>query len=238
MIHCDALMKDLLLVDDHPIIVVAVRALVEAKSKDYRLHTATTRDEALAMLGETKPDVAIVDLNLPDGDGLSLIRELRSASPDCRVLVFSMQCELKFGPRALKAGAHGYLMKGADISALYQALAVVASGKSYCSDALAQHLMRNVGVNGGRGVGIEALSEREFQIFQLIGRGLAPKEIASFLRISPKTVDSHRENMKAKLQCASTMDLAFLARDWFVDSGSGPTRGATLPEAAVEGRGI
>lgn len=225
-------MKNLLLVDDHPIIVVAVRALVEAKSKDYRLHTATTRGEALSVLEREIPDVAIVDLALPDGDGLSLIRELRAASPACRVLVFSMQCELKFGPRALKAGAQGYLMKGADISALYKALEVVASGKAYCSEALTQHLMRNVGVNGGRGAGVDALSEREFQIFQLIGRGLAPKEIASFLRISPKTVDSHRENMKSKMQCASTMDLAFLARDWFVDSGGGDSRVPTLSEAA------
>lgn len=204
--------RDLLLVDDHPIILLAVKSLIESKLPTYRLHSAATRGEALQLAESVRPALALVDLTLPDGDGLDLIRELKEVVPDCAVLVFSMQCELRFGPRALKAGARGYLMKGDRVAALFDAIQQVESGRIYCSPALNEQMIRVWSQEPGAGV--ESLSEREFQVFRLMGEGRSTKDIAAFLNISSKTVDSHRENMKVKLKCSSSTELMLQARDW------------------------
>jgi two-component system response regulator NreC len=204
--------RDLLLVDDHPIILLAVKSLIESKLPGYRLHSAATRAEALRVAAAAQPVLALVDLTLPDGDGLDLIRELREVSPGCAVLVFSMQCELRFGPRALKAGARGYLMKGDRVAALFEAIQQVESGRIYCSPALNEQMLRVWSEEPGAGV--ESLSEREFQVFRLMGEGRTTKDIANHLKISSKTVDSHRENMKVKLRCATSTEVMLQARDW------------------------
>lgn len=208
--------RNLLLVDDHPIIVVAVRALIESRLTEYSLHSAATRTEASEMARAIRPSLAIVDLSLADGDGMDVIRDLREEVPECQSLVFSMQDELRFGPRALRYGARGYLMKGSRISALFDAIQVIESGRLYCSEELREALLMNIVPKAGRLPGVEGLSDREFQVFQLVGQGLTSKDIAARLAISPKTVDSHRENMKVKLNCSSGMELAFQARDWFL----------------------
>jgi DNA-binding NarL/FixJ family response regulator len=209
--------RDLLLVDDHPIILLAFKSLIESKLPGYRLHSAATRSDALDMAKSVQPSLALIDLNLPDGDGLDLIRELKEVSPECGVLVFSMQCELRFGPRALKAGARGYLMKGDRVTALFEAIQQVESGLIYCSPALQErmvHVWSQVGVKG-----VESLTEREFQVFCLMGEGLATKDIARHLAISTKTVDSHREHMKLKLGCSSSTEMMLQARDWLGATG-------------------
>jgi DNA-binding NarL/FixJ family response regulator len=208
-----AKIKNLLLVDDHPIIQSAVKSLIESKLSIYRLHTASTRSDAMQLAEKVRPTMALVDLSLPDGDGLDLIRQLQVISPGCDVLVFSMQCELRFGPRALRAGASGYLMKSEKISALFEAIKQVEEGKTYYSPALAEHMIGQMRVST-RSSGVENLTDREFQIFRLIGEGRTIKDIAAYLSISPKTVDSHRENMKNKLRCGSGTVLALMARDW------------------------
>lgn len=204
--------RDLLLVDDHPIILLAVKSLIENKLPGYRLHSAASRSEALVVAESVKPELALVDLTLPDGDGLDLIRELKEVSPDCGVLVFSMQCELRFGPRALKAGARGYLMKGDRVNALFDAIRQIESGQIYCSPALHE---RMVGVwSQAPARGVESLTEREFQVFCKMGEGHNTKDIGRLLGISTKTVDSHREHMKIKLGCTSVTEIMLQARDW------------------------
>jgi DNA-binding NarL/FixJ family response regulator len=205
--------RDILLVDDHPIIVLAVKSIIESRSKDYRIRTASTAAEAIEMAREVNPWLAILDLSLPDGDGMVLIQDIRAECSDCRVLIFSMQNELKYGPRALKAGANGYLMKGEQVSAVVDAIKTIEGGRIYCSPELSDHLMRSFGKTDQSSL-IDILSEREFQIFKLLGEGRGGREIAASLHISPKTVDSHRENMKVKLQCATMRELAFFAHDW------------------------
>lgn len=204
--------RDLLLVDDHPIILLAVKSLIESKLPGYRLHSAATRSEALELATAVQPSLALIDLTLPDGDGLDLIRELKDVSPECGVLVFSMQCELRFGPRALKAGARGYLMKGDRVTALFDAIQQVESGLIYCSPALHERMIHVWSQVEAKGV--ESLTEREFQVFCLMGEGLATKDIARKLAISTKTVDSHREHMKVKLSCNSSTEIVLQARDW------------------------
>lgn len=209
--------RDLLLVDDHPIILLAVKSLIESKLPHFRLHSATSRSEALGLAKTVKPELALVDLTLPDGDGLDLIRDLKELSPDCGVLVFSMQCELRFGPRALKAGARGYLMKGDRVNALFDALQQIESGQTYCSPALHERMIQIWSEEPVKGV--ESLTEREFQVFCLMGEGHGTKEIARRLAISTKTVDSHREHMKLKLGCATSTDIMLQARDWLGAGG-------------------
>ena len=204
--------RDLLLVDDHPIILVAVKALVESKMPGYRLHCVQSQAAALEVAAQVKPALAVVDMVLPDGDGLELIRKLKDINSACKVLVFSMQSELRYGPRALKAGASGYLMKGDRVSALFEALQMVEAGRIYCSPALTEEMMRSWSKNPA--AGIETLSDREFQVFRLMGEGRSTKEISKLLEISTKTVDSHRENMKAKLGCSNSTELLLQARDW------------------------
>lgn len=215
--------RHLLLVDHHPIILLGVKSLLESKLPDYALHGAGSRREALLQAARLRPALALMDLALPDGDGLELIRELREAAPSCAVLVFSGHCELRFGPRAIQAGARGYLMKGDRVSTLFEAIRRVEEGRVYLSPALTERMARMWAEPPKQGV--EALTNREFQVFQQLAEGRGTKEVAARMGISTKTVDSHREKMKAKLGCATIAEMMLLARDWLGGSrrdGPGP----------------
>lgn len=204
--------RDLLIVDDHPIITLAVKSLVESMPGRYVAHTVHTAADAVELARRCRPVLAVVDISLPDGDGLELVRRIKTASPGCRVLVFSMQNELQFGARALKAGASGYLMKGDKVAAVIEALRKIESGGIYASPALTEELMRSVGRPAEPG--IEQFTDREYQVFRLLAEGRATKEIAAALQISHKTVDSHVEHMKEKLGCPNKTELLLQARDW------------------------
>ena len=208
--------RKLLLVDDHPIILLAVKSLIESKLPEYCLYSAANRDEALLQASRVKPALALVDLNLPDGDGLELIRQFKKVAPSCAVLVFSMQCELLYGPRAIKAGASGYVMKGDRVAVLFDAIRQVESGKVYLSPALTERMARLWAEPAETGV--ESLTNREFEIFQHLAEGRSAKEVAARMSISTKTVDSHREKMKLKLNCSTVPELMLLARDWMANS--------------------
>ncbi|MCW1885349.1 response regulator transcription factor [Luteolibacter flavescens] len=205
--------RDLLIVDDHPIITLAVKSLVETMLTNYEPHTVHTAAAALEMAGRCKPAIAVVDISLPDGDGLDLVRRIKEAAPTCAVLVFSMQNELQYGARALKAGANGYLMKGDKVSAVVDAIRKIESGGMYASPALAEELLRNVAKPANSG--IETFSDREYQVFRLLAEGHSTKEIALRLKISTKTVDSHIEHMKVKVGCSNKTELLLQARDWW-----------------------
>jgi DNA-binding NarL/FixJ family response regulator len=211
--------RDLLIVDDHPIITLAVKSLVETMLTGYVPHTVHTAAEALEMAVKFKPAVAVVDISLPDGDGLDLVRRIKEAAPACAVLVFSMQNELQYGARALKAGASGYLMKGDKVSAVVEAIRKIESGGMYASPALAEELMRSVSKPATSG--IETFSDREYQVFRLLAEGHSTKEIALRLKISTKTVDSHIEHMKGKLGSANKTELLLRARDWLRSTQGG-----------------
>ena len=206
--------RDILLVDDHPIIVVAVKSLIQSRMPELDLHTAATRAGASRLIASINPALAIIDLLLPDGDGLDVLAEILRYHPECKVLVFSMQDELRYGPRALRAGAKGYLMKGDKVSALVEAVREIDEGKTYASDALREVLVEKWSEQDKAAAKSDTLSDRELQVFRMLGAGKRSREIAAELLISPKTVESHRENMKNKLGCANTAELMLKARDW------------------------
>jgi DNA-binding NarL/FixJ family response regulator len=202
----------LLLVDDQPIVFQGLKALTESEFPRSTLNVATSRQQALDEVVAARPTLALVEIMLPDGDGIELIREFKNLVPECSVLVFSVRCELLFGPRALKAGARGYVMKSSPLATLLEGIRQIEAGRIFCSRVLTEQLMRAWGGVPARGTA--ALTEREFQLFRLLGEGRSTKDIAGTMGIRVKTVESHRENMKLKLGCATGTELLLLARDW------------------------
>jgi DNA-binding NarL/FixJ family response regulator len=203
----------ILIVEDHPIFLKGLAQLLSRERAFAIVAEAAGAGEALAALIRERPHVVIMDLSLGDDDGLDLIKRIREAAPDTRILVLSMHDERLYAERSLAAGANGYCMKTAPAERLVDALKAVASGHSWLSPDL-EIKIEEFRRKGGRGAGAEKLSDREFQVFDLIGRGLGTTEIAAKLKLSAKTVDTHKENVKAKLHCASAMDLRQYAIEW------------------------
>jgi DNA-binding NarL/FixJ family response regulator len=188
--------------DDHPVVLSGIRLALRS-SGDFTL-LAETEDGAttLSAIKQNVPDLLILDLWMGSNDGIDLLRRIMGEWPSIRVLVYSMNDERSYGARALRAGAAGYLMKSHGLEELLRALRIIAAGKRYMSDALAGHLIDNSlhrNADPSKPDVLGALSDREIQILRLIGAGHSTAAIASELNISPKTVGTHRENLKNKL---------------------------------------
>ncbi len=206
-----------LVVDDHPIVREGLRHLINDEDDMVVCGEADTAELAMELAGKERPDVAIVDLSLGLDDGLALVRTLAAWHPDVRVLVLSMHDEMLYAERALRAGALGYVMKRGAMPDLLTAIRRVAAGRTHVSgdvaerlvDRLASHLPSRAPVDP-----IEALSNRERQVFELIGRGLATREIADHLNVSVKTIESHQARIKDKLGLRTSRELIRKAVTW------------------------
>jgi DNA-binding NarL/FixJ family response regulator len=203
-----------LVVDDHPVVR---RGLVDAINEAPGFVVsgeADTQTSALAAAATALPDVAIVDLRLGSDSGLALVDALVKTHPTVRVLVLSGHDERLWADRALRAGALGYIMKDRSTSELLTAVRRVATGKSYVSTETAERILSTLGTSGSRGRGpstVSRLSDREFEVLSLIGRGAATREIAAQLNLSVKTVESHYARIKLKLGVASGRELVRMA---------------------------
>ena len=209
----------IIVIDDHPIVSTAVQGI--ALTINGLVFAGSARDCASgrALVEKTTPELAITDISLPDGDGIDLIQSIRTISPKSRILAFSMNKEESLGPRVLKAGAHGYLMKGAAVSQIQEAIQTVLRGETYLSSELARSMaFRSIG-RDDQVQDVDTLTNREFQVFRLIGSGKTTREISVLLKISIKTVESHRENIKNKVTCDNSNELAIRARDWVKEYG-------------------
>ena len=206
-----------IIVDDHPLFSRGLAQLIETQ-KDYKvIGMAKDRNEALSLLDKETPDLAIVDLNLGQEDGLELIKDILSIHPHTKILVLSMHDERFYAERALKAGAKGYIMKAEAETQVINAIKTVTNGEIYLSDEekkRIKELSRGSSETGNKFDTITTLSDRQLQIFTLIGKGLGTVEIASKLNLSIKTIDTHKENIKAKLHCASSAELRQMAIEW------------------------
>ena len=180
---------------------------------------AQTEREARAAIRELAPDVVIVDISLAQGDGLELVRDIHAQMPELPMLVLSMHDETIYAGRLLAAGASGYIMKQAASDQLLVAVRRVLDGGTYVSEALANTLMDPRGEEGARGGivadPIERLSNRELQVLSLIGRGLSSRETAGTLGVSVKTVESHRQSLKRKLNLATNAQLLQFSINWY-----------------------
>ena len=178
--------------------------------------SAGTAQETAQNIDLEAPDVLMVDITLPTRNGLEIVKDLRATHPQVKVLVLSMHDETLYAQRALKAGARGYVMKNAPHDFLKAALIRVAEGGIVVSQAMSERILMafSEGTKPRADDGIHSLTDREFEIFQMIGEGKSTGEIAEALRISTKTVDVHKANMRAKLNLREGTDLTVFAVRW------------------------
>lgn len=210
-----------MIVDDHPVVREGLAALISADSALTVCCNAEDVPTALAMASEHNPDVAIVDISLQNENGLDLVRRLRATHESIRVLVLSMFDDAIYGERALAAGAMGYLNKHVAGRSITAAIHKVLEGKIYLSDDLTQKLLTQKlpGTSGAEPDGKAALTNRELEIFRMIGMGLPTAEIAVQLHLSVKTVEAHRQNIKRKLGLKKSAELSREAAHWVLDNG-------------------
>lgn len=208
---------NVIIIDDHPLFSRGLSQLIETQ-KDYKvIGMAKDRNEALSLLDTTTPDLAIVDLNLGQEDGLELIKDIIVIHPQTKILVLSMHDERFYAERAIKAGAKGYIMKEEAESQVINAIKTVTNGEIYLSENeknRIKELSQGASSDNGNFDSISTLSDRQLQIFTLVGKGLGTVEIATKLNLSIKTIDTHKENIKAKLHCASSAELRQMAIEW------------------------
>lgn len=167
------------------------------------------------------PDVAVVDLSLKSSTGLDLIKQLCNSSPKVRILVFSMRDESIYAERALRAGAAGYITKEEGAEKAIEGIRLLMSGKPCLSDRLTIRMIERMTGSGTQAKqSIDALTDRELEVLQFIGEGVATKDIAKRLNLSGKTIESHREHIKEKLGLKSATELVSYAHNWVLDGGS------------------
>jgi len=203
----------ILVVEDHPIFLKGLTGLLKQEPDCEVVAEARDRQQALAAVDASQPQVALVDLSLGDDNGLDLIKDILHRAPQTRILVLSMHEEALYAARSKAAGALGFCSKRERVGILLDAIRTVAAGQSWRSPQVAQAeterekqdpLAANLG----------SLSDRELEVFRLIGVGLGTVEISAKLHISVKTVDTYKGNLKAKLKCASSNDLRRSAVEW------------------------
>ncbi len=212
--------KNVVLVDDHPIMRHGLAQLVRAEVGLSVCGEAGNAREGLEITGKLKPDLAIIDLALPDKNGLELVKDIRAMHPSTQCLVLSMHDEQMYGERALRAGARGYVMKDEAADHLITAIQKVLSGGLYVSETLNARMLEQVTSSSrGKASGIGALTDRELEILMLIGKGVPTKNIAAQLSISARTVEAHRAHIKEKLGITDGAALVRHAVQWVENSG-------------------
>jgi len=214
------------LVDDHPIVRQGLRRMISGEDDLEVCAEAATVREARQAIREHAPDVVVVDISLREGDGIELIRDVRAHHPSLPMLVLSMHDETVYAERLIAAGANGYIMKQAASDQLITALRRVLGGGLYVSEAIGARMLRKFAAGGAwlTASPIDRLSNRELQVLQMIGRGLSSREIADALNLSVKTVESHRQRIKRKLDLATNAQLVQYSVNWV--TGRGPSGGS------------
>jgi DNA-binding NarL/FixJ family response regulator len=217
----DDLQASVLIVDDHPIVREHLGALIKKRRDLLLVGEASDGRSALESIRSLRPDLAIVDLSLRDGHGIELIKDARQQFPDLRIVVLSMHEESLFAERALRDGASGYILKQEATSRILTAIRCVLDGQVYLSDEMSGRVLKRMAASGHPGVlaQMERLSDRELQVFQLIGQGCGTSQIAQSLRVNLKTVETYRARIKQKLGLDNAVQLVQHAVQWF-QSGS------------------
>src|SRR5438094_8460036 len=208
------------IIEDHPVLCSGLRQLVDNQPDLACVGVANNVLDAKQLVDDRKPDLTILDLRLKGGDALDFIKTLRVEHPELKVLVLSQYDELLFAERALRAGASGYIMKENATDELLRAIRKVLAGELYYSErvaaAVVQRTLREK--PAGPHAGIDVLSDREMQVFQLLGASYSAREIAEQFQLSRKTIEAHSENMKHKLGLHNASELKRFARKWATEN--------------------
>ncbi|HVX15199.1 MAG TPA: response regulator transcription factor [Pirellulales bacterium] len=209
----------ILIVDDHPLVRQGLIGLLSTEHDFEICGEASGVAEARELAAQTRPDVAIIDLTLKDGNGIELIKELHARSTHTKLLVLTMHDESLFAERALRAGAVGYVSKHEASRTIVKAVRAVLAGNLYLSQRMTERMVqRAVGTSAPAGSPLEQLTDREIEVFEMIGQGLTSREIAERLDLSPKTVETHREHLKEKLGLKNASELTKHAVQWVLES--------------------
>jgi DNA-binding NarL/FixJ family response regulator len=204
--------KTVLIVDDHPLFRDGLKALIERKPSFSVVGEAGTAGEGLQLATELKPELAIVDISLPDRSGIELTRSIRSTLPQTRVLIVSMHSKIQYITEALQAGANGYVIKESAADRLIQGLEAVSRGEYFLDSSLSHIVVKRLVDTPAQELRISdksygTLTAREQQVLRMVAEGRSTKDIAAELFISPKTVDNHRANIMEKLNLHNTIEL-------------------------------
>jgi len=209
----------ILIVDDHPIVCRGLRELVADEPDLEVCGEAEDVSGALQRVKSLRPDVVVIDLSLKGGHGLELIQEIKAGNEHIKMLVSSMHDESLYAERVLRAGAMGYISKQESPDKIVGALRQVLRGEIYLSSRMSNRLLHRL--TSGQSFGsspIDNLSDRELQVFEMIGQGLATKEIALKLDLSRKTIEAHREKIKSKLNLKTGTELSRHATQWVLEN--------------------
>jgi len=210
--------KTVFVVDDHPIVRQGLALLINQESDLAVCGEAEEMHSALSAIQVVRPDILIVDISLNGPDGLELLKNIRLTAPRLPVLILSMHDESIYAERALRAGANGYIMKQEATDKVLVALRRILNGEIYVSDRIANSMLRHYvrGVNPSEHSSISELTDRELEVFRLIGEGQGTRQIAKALHLSVKTVESYQAHIKEKLSLRSARELVQHAVQWNV----------------------
>jgi len=208
--------KGVLVVDDHPIVRQGIRSVLDHEPDLHVCGEAESARDALTAFQTARPDVAIIDISLKGADGLELTKSIRAQDKEMPILIISMHDEAIYAERVLRAGANGYVMKQEVSDRIVDAIRQVLRGNIYVSDPIRQRIL--MGIRSGAGdehvSPIERLSDRELEVFRLIGQGQGTREIAEQLHLSVKTIETYRAHIKEKLNLANATELVRYAVQW------------------------
>jgi len=217
-----SIQKKVLLVDDHPIVRHGLGLLIEQEDDLTVCGETESAVETLDSISSLNPDIVLVDISLRGSNGLELTKALKDAHPEIPVLILSMHDESLYAERALRSGARGYIMKQESADTVLLSIRKVLSGSVYLSERLSSKMLREF-VDGnkveGEKFGIESLSDRELEVFELIGCGHSTRKIADRLGLSVKTIETHRAHVKQKLKLDDATALVHRAFHW-VETGN------------------
>lgn len=210
----------ILIVDDHPLVREALATRIALQPEMEVCGEAATEDEALGLVGQNCPDLVLVDISLKSGHGIELVKQIKRLHPAVKTLVVSGFQESLYAERALRAGALGYLNKQESNESVIDAIRTVLRGERFVSADVSRRLI-NQALGGADAAKppIDRLSDRELEIFRMVGEGLTSGMIAGRLFLSPHTIDTHRENIKRKLGLTNAAELSRAAVQWLLENG-------------------
>jgi DNA-binding NarL/FixJ family response regulator len=208
----------IVIVDDHPIVRRGLKDLIEQERDLEVCCEADDAQAAMKALAVHAHGLAIVDLLLRNSSGIDLVKEIHRKYPDLPVLVVSMYEESVYAERVLRAGARGYVMKHELNETIINAIRRVLAGGIYVSDAISEHILRGLASTRHNkfGASVQSLSDRELEVFRMVGRGIKTQDIAARLQVSSKTVETYRARIKGKLNIGSSSDLMQFAVEYFL----------------------
>jgi DNA-binding NarL/FixJ family response regulator len=212
--------RRIFLVEDHPVTREGFAQLINYQADLEVCGQAGSAAKALAAMESNRPDLLIVDISLSDSNGLELIKDLKARYPKLPSLVLSTHDESLFAERALRAGAAGYVMKQAPTTEVMAAIREVLNGRLYLSELMRSSVLHKHLQGADQGTGVEALSDRELEVFQLVGQGHTTRQIASRLHLSVSTIETYRAHIKEKLRLNNGTELVHRAVEWVNSQGA------------------